>query len=545
MLPRQIAQRHFGHDELLPGQEEAITALLDDHDVLLVSPTGSGKSLAYQVAGLALGGCTVVVSPLLALQQDQVAGLEEAGLGAARLSSAESDQAKTRAIGAARQGEVQFLFLSPEQLANPGVLAELAALRPTLVAVDEAHCVSSWGHDFRPDYLRLGTLVARLGEPRVVAMTATAALPTQQDIVERLALQAPHVVVTGFERENIALGVDRCADPAEQRDRVLALVEELGGSRGRSQGRSQVRSQGRGIVFCRTRKGAEAYADALLERGHRAAAYHAGLARRRRDDVQDAFSSGECAVVVATSAFGMGIDQPDIRFVVHADVPECPDTYYQEVGRAGRDGRPARAVLVYRPEDLSLGRFFSTPVPRRSDVVEVIAAVEAAGTEDPREVSSHLDFGPRKTGRILNLLALARQEAGPRATDPEPQVEAVLVRAHAQRRLERSRVEMMRAYAETTRCRSAFLLGYFGSPTRGRCGTCDNCVAGIAPEEPSEAAADNESAYRVQGAVRHQEFGTGTVTDVEDDRVTVLFEEVGYRTLSRQVIEERDLMERA
>jgi len=524
---RETAARHFGHRELLPGQEEAVLALLDDRDVLLVAPTGSGKSLAYQLAGVLLGGCTVVVSPLLALQLDQVASLEDVGLAAARLSSAESESVRAEVLEGARTGEVQFLLLSPEQLANPEVLAAVASIGPRLVAVDEAHCVSSWGHDFRPDYLRLGDLVAQLGRPRVIAMTATAALPTQRDIADQLDLQDPRIVLTGFERDNISLAVERFADADEQRDRVLALVEEMSAE------------PGSGVVYCRTRAGAEAYADALTQRGHRAAAYHAGLPQRRRTEVHEAFMAGEQQVVAATSAFGMGIDKPDIRFVVHADVPESPDTYWQEVGRAGRDRARARAVLAFRAEDLSLGHFFATPVPKPADVRAVVTAMESSRSDDPREISELLDFGHRKAGRIINLLTLARA-AGDVAegADTRELVDAVVARAAAHRRLEESRVEMMRAYAETERCRSAFMLAYFGAEVRDRCGTCDNCVAGTAPEEGQEP----DAPYAVQASVRHTEFGIGTVTDVEDDRLTVLFEDVGYRTLALDLVEERGLL---
>jgi len=525
---REAAERWFGHRELLPGQEEAVQALLGGRDVLLVAPTGAGKSLAYQLAGLLLDGCTVVVSPLLALQQDQVASLDEAGLSAARLSSAESDEERSRVLAAARDGDLRFLLLSPEQLANPEVLAEIAAIEPTLVAVDEAHCVSSWGHDFRPDYLRLGELIEQVGAPRVIAMTATAALPTQQDIVDRLALRDALVVLTGFERDNIALTVERFSDADEQRERVLAIVDELSADRGS------------GVVYCRTRKGAEAVVEALLGRGHDAAAYHAGLSQRRRDEVHETFMSGRLRLVAATSAFGMGIDKPDIRFVVHADVPESPDTYWQEVGRAGRDRATATAVLAYRAEDLSLGRFFTTPVPKRADVRAVVRAASETGSDDPRELSEHLDFGARKAGRLVNLVRLAREaDELPVDAGLEQLVDAVIERAEAQRKLEGSRVEMMRAYAETERCRSAFMLGYFGAEVRDRCGICDNCVAGLAPDE----AADPDVPYAVQSTVRHAEFGLGTVTDVEDDRITVLFEDEGYRTLALELVEERGLLE--
>ncbi len=358
---RRTVERFFGHRSLLPGQEEAMRALLDGRDVLLVSPTGSGKSLSYQAAGVLLEGCTLVVSPLLALQQDQIHGLgaEHPELHAARLSSAETEAQKADVLEAALAGELEFLFLSPEQLANDEVRARLAELRPSLVAVDEAHCVSSWGHDFRPDYFRLGDLIAELGSPRLIAMTATAALPVREDIVERLGMRDPELVVTGFERDNIALRVKRVASEAEQEEAVLRLVAGADGS---------------GIVYCRTRRSAEEYADARGALGLRTAVYHAGLPKKRRDETHQAFLADELDVIVATSAFGMGIDKPDIRFVVHAQVPESPDTYYQEVGRAGRDGEPATGTLVYRSEDLSLGKFFSGGVPDPDDVGTVLTA---------------------------------------------------------------------------------------------------------------------------------------------------------------------------
>ncbi|MDC5698292.1 RecQ family ATP-dependent DNA helicase [Intrasporangium calvum] len=534
------ARRVFGHDSLLPGQEETTLALLHGHDVLLVSPTGSGKSLTYQLAGLLLGGCTVVVSPLLALQQDQIDGLEAAApdIRAARLSSAESESERAAVLERLAEGTLDFLFLSPEQLTNPSVRTALADAGPRLVAVDEAHCVSAWGHDFRPDYFRLGDLIAALGSPRVVAMTATAAPPVRRDIVERLALADHETIVMGFERDNIALEVARCVTPDDQWAAVLDTVDEAAGG------------GGSGIVYCRTRKDTERYSAALAERGHRPVTYHAGLGRRRRDDAHRAFMDGTADVIVATSAFGMGIDKPDVRFVIHADVPESPDTYYQEVGRAGRDGKPSRALLVYRPENLSLGRFFSTPVPARADVAAVLAAVAAAeaadgpaaGT-DPRVVAAHSPFGVRKTGRLLGLLRLAR-DAGLDAdgVSVDTLVDAVVQRAEGQRALDRSRVDMMRSYAETTRCRADFLLAYFGEEHEGRCGRCghcDNCHSGLAEERRPDA----DVTFEIGDQVRHPEFGEGTVTDLQDDRVTVLFEQVGYRTLAMALIDDQGLLE--
>jgi ATP-dependent DNA helicase RecQ len=524
---RRTAEDVFGHASLLPGQEEATRALLDGHDVLLVSPTGSGKSLTYQVAGLLMDGCTVVVSPLLALQQDQIEGLSELGpdARAARISSAETEAQRAEALEAARAGEVEFLFLAPEQLANPDVRREVADLAPSLVAVDEAHCVSSWGHDFRPDYFRLGELLQEIGSPRVVALTATAAPPVRADIVERLCLRDHRTVVTGFERENIALGVERCLTPEDAKRLVVDTVAPAEGS---------------GIVYCRTRKATEEYAAALEEEGRSTVVYHAGLGQKRRAAAHEAFMTGEVEVIVATSAFGMGIDKPDIRFVVHAQVPESPDTYYQEVGRAGRDGEPATATLVYRPEDLSLGRFFTGGIPDRDDVAAVLAAVEATGGTDPREVGKRTGFGTRKAGRLLNLVEQVEQTGGRLDAGGET-LDAVVERAEAHRRLQQSRVDMMRGYAETDRCRAEFLLGYFGEELSDLCGTCDNCREGVA----TAGRPSRDAAYPLQSQVRHEEFGSGTVTDLEEDRITVLFDDVGYRTLSLEVVEEQGLLERA
>src|SRR3954451_10051015 len=359
---RRTAQTYFGHRTLLPGQEEAMQALLGGHDVLLISPTGSGKSLSYQVAGVLLEGCTIVVSPLLALQEDQIHGLgvEHPELRAARISSAESESHRAEVLARAAADEVEFVVLSPEQLANDDVREAVAAIGPSLVAVDEAHCISGWGHDFRPDYFRLGGFIEEIGSPRVIAMTATAAPPVRDDIVERLRMRDPQVVVTGFERDNLALQVVRATTPEDQRRLVLDSVAG---------------HEGAGIVYCRSRKATEEYAAAVAELGRTSAAYHAGLPKKQRAETHRAFLDGEVEVIVATSAFGMGIDKPDIRFVIHAQVPESPDTYYQEVGRAGRDGEPAVGTLVYRPEDLSLVRFFSGGVPKRGDVG---AALEAA-----------------------------------------------------------------------------------------------------------------------------------------------------------------------
>jgi ATP-dependent DNA helicase RecQ len=514
----EAARSVFGHEQLWPGQYEAVRALLDGHDVLLVGSTGSGKSLAYQLPAVLLQRPTLVVSPLLALQADQANRLADRGAEtkARRISSAESPRQREDALTAAGAGEVEFLFLAPEQLANDHVRERVAALRPSLVAVDEAHCVSSWGHDFRPDYLRLGELLADLNDPRVIAMTATAAPPVRDDIVERLRLRDARVVVGGSARTNLYLAVQRCVNESDQRDQVLEAV--LG-------------TAGPGIVYVRTRKASEAYAGDLTEAGLAAAAYHAGLTKRKRDQVQADFMTGRLEVMVATSAFGMGVDKPDIRFVVHAQAPDSPDSYYQEVGRAGRDRAPALGLLYFRPEDLSLARFFTAASPQPADVAAVLEAWPAGAPVDRAQLGEATGLGPRKLGRILNLVAEAGQNGD------RPNVLAVIERAEAYRKLQESRIERMRAYAETRRCRRQFLLEYFGEQTAELCGDCDNCRAQVATDDPDTGP------FELQQPVRHPTFGAGVVMGVEGDQVTVLFDDVGYRTLFVPTVLEHGLLQ--
>jgi ATP-dependent DNA helicase RecQ len=516
----ETARTIFGHDELRPGQHEAIAALLDGHDVLLIQPTGGGKSLAYQLAAVLLDGPTVVVSPLLALQEDQTARLESYGhqTVARRVSSAETKREREQALTDASEGHVEFLYLAPEQLANAEVRAAVQDLRPTLVAVDEAHCVSSWGHDFRPDYLRLGELLGGLDQARIIALTATAAPPVRADIVEQLRLHDPTVVLGGMARDNIALSVRRCLDESDQQKAVRDAVTA---------------TDGPGIVYVSTRKAAERYAQELADEGLLAAAYHAGLRMPVREQVQGDFMEGRLEVIVATSAFGMGIDKADVRFVFHAQAPESPDEYYQQVGRAGRDGEPALGVLFFRPEDLSLRRFFTVGVPKAGDVQAVLGAVAADPDADPARLAATTGLSKRSVGRLLNLIAEAA------AGSEGPTVERVIGRAEAYKAIQRSRIEMMRGYAETRRCRREFLLQYFGEEDPSPCGDCDNCRAGLA-----EDVEDLDAPFGIQDAVRHSHFGAGVVMSLEGEEITVLFDDVGYRTLSLPTVLERDLLER-
>jgi ATP-dependent DNA helicase RecQ len=513
---------------------EAVAA---GRDAVVVMPTGSGKSAVYQVPALLLDGPTVVVSPLIALQRDQVAGLlarGDAGGGAVQANSSNTEKQNERAFAELRAGEVEFLFLAPEQLAKDEVLEQVAAAGPSLFVVDEAHCISSWGHDFRPDYLRLHTAVERLGRPPVLALTATASPPVRAEIVERLRLQDPVEVVRGFDRPNLHLEVQAFRDDEQKREAVV--LRALGEAKP-------------GIVYTATRKSAEQLAEALGEYGIDAAAYHAGMRASLRDEVQTRFMAGELDVVVATTAFGMGIDKADVRFVLHAEAPDSLDSWYQEVGRAGRDGQPAQAVLFYRPEDLGLRKFFASGTPDENALRKVAALVtHADGPVGPSELAEEADLSNTRLAGLVNLLEQAGAvevrsdgaiDTGEEEVAPAEAAEAAVEVAEAHRKVEQSRVEMVRGFAETIGCRRQFVLGYFGEVLDEPCGNCDTCEAGTATEAPDVA----DSPYDLQSRVRHAAWGDGVVMRYEGDRIVVLFEEVGYKTLLLSAVAERNLLE--
>jgi len=531
-------------------------AVLAGRDTLVVMPTGSGKSAIYQVPALLLDGPTVVVSPLIALQRDQVAGLlarGAAGGGAVQANSNQSGAAREAAFAALSAGEVEFLFLAPEQLSKPEVVEALAEAKPSLFVVDEAHCISSWGHDFRPDYLRLRTAIDQLGRPPVLALTATASPPVRAEIAQRLGLRDPVQVVRGFDRPNLTIEVQSFRDDDLKREAVVL----------RAMGEPKP-----GIVYTATRKSAETYAQALAGLGMEAAAYHAGMRPCDREDVQARFMADQLDVVVATTAFGMGIDKADVRFVLHAEVPDSLDSWHQEVGRAGRDGQPAAAVLFYRPEDLGLRSFFASGLPSRHSLRKVATLVEhAPGPVQLAELAAEAGMSGARLAGLVNLLehtgALqVRQDgaivAGRQASldaavagRPTPEcpgdvgrpapadaADAALQVAEAHRRVEQSRVEMVRGFAETSGCRRQFVLGYFGEVLDQPCGRCDTCAAGTASEAPDA----DHSPFPVQSRVRHGEWGEGVVMRYEGDRMVVLFEEVGYRTLLLRAVAERGLL---
>jgi ATP-dependent DNA helicase RecQ len=523
---RRAARESFGFDRLRPGQEEAVAALLGGKDVLAVMATGYGKSAIYQTAAVLIDGPTVVVSPLIALQREQVAELasEEVG-GAAAVSSFESRTAREEALEGAAREELEFVFMAPEQLAKDDVRAELAQAKPSLFVVDEAHCISEWGHDFRPEYLRLGAVAEEIGRPPILALTATASPPVRGEIVERLGMSEPELMVRGFDRENLWLGSRRFYD---ERHKERALVEEV------------VAAAKPGIVYAATRKGAEGLAAELSEAGVKAVAYHAGLARRERERVQADFEQDRVEVVAATVAFGMGIDKPNVRFVFHAQIPDSVDSLYQEVGRAGRDGEPAVAKLFYRPEDVGLRRFFAGAgqvslgeIEQVADAVHSGEPIEGTGLSESKLTSA--------VGRLEDVGAV-EVEAGGRVREValgEQKAREALEAQERREEFDRSRVEMVQSYAELSRgCRRSFVLSYFGERYEGPCGNCDLCDAGAV--QP-----DGDRPFAVGRSVSHGEWGRGVVQRYEGDQMVVLFDEVGYKTLGVDLVEERGLLQPA
>jgi ATP-dependent DNA helicase RecQ len=531
----RVAATVFGI-RLRAPQRRALVPLMAGRDTLAVLPTGSGKSAIYQVAGLALGGLTVVISPLIALQRDQLRALTEQrgpdrrAVRTAMLNSSQHRADRRSALAALDSTDLDFLLLGPEQLHNPETHQRLVESpgRVGLFVVDEAHLVSQWGHDFRPEYLRVPETVAALGRPRQLALTATAAPPVQADITRALRMERPAVVVTGFDRPNLTLASRQTRPhlPEAQAvdDRVVEVV---------------IAHETPALVYALTHERCESLADRLRRTGFTAAAYHAGLPAAERATVQDRFFRGSVDVVVATSAFGMGIDKPDVRTVVHAGVPGSLDEYYQEIGRAGRDGQPADAVLVHDPRTIRIPRLLAAHSRLRAAdihaVVDVLDRTAEPITLEHLATTSHV---PRHTvERVLAELSeigVVTLDATTITCHVLPPDAAAQLEAAGQRRqaIIASRIQAARTYAETSRCRRAELLAYFGDQYDPPCGRCDNDAATTAAD-PSSIHADRPGRGR---RVRHRLWGDGTLLHQDDHELIVIFDAVGYRTLTPAVL---------
>lgn len=539
----KLASQKFGFDQLSQGQRDALCALIGGHDTLAILPTGGGKSAIYQLMGLVRGGLTIIVSPLVALQRDQVDHLRALDAQAYLLNSSLSPNEKDDVWHSLESAKTAFLLLAPEQFSNQETLERLQKLEPNLFVVDEAHCISSWGHDFRPDFARLGAVIEALGRPQVLALTATAAPPVRSDILRRLRIESAEVVVAGFDRPNLRLEVRHFEQCEAKTGALLKAVVE---------------GQQPAIVYCATRNETEKIADELNKRGQNALAYHAGFSKKERDERQSAFMNDEASIFVATVAFGMGVDKPNVRRVYHLDVSESLDSYFQEAGRGGRDGEPAEAILFFCEGDLGLRRFqMGSGDASIKTATHLAAALDDMDATRLEDVEEQLDLNRPTLRRSLSQL----EEAGALSMNAQGEIQ---MREHLDLRTlkrelhrvdeqahdwDKSRLEMMRQYAQTHDCRRQLLLSYFGEEMPHPCGHCDNCqnnesalAAKATPAKPKKAAKKPTGPFSVGAHVHHKTWGDGEIMREDADSLTVVFDSVGYKTLLRELVIQNNLL---
>ena len=488
--PVALLQRHFGYPAFRPGQEDLVRAALSGRDALGVLPTGGGKSVCYQVPALALDGLVLVITPLVSLMEDQVGRARAGGLRAAHLSATQSTVLRRETLEAARSGCLDVLFVAPERLELPSFRQALDAACPRLLAVDEAHSISEWGDDFRPSYRKIGEVRERLGCP-VLALTATATPRVREDIAASLRLRDPLLVVKSFDRPNLSWSVLR----ADRRGDRTGVLHEL-----------LRRHRGTAIVYAPTRRSVETVRDALARRGLLVEAYHAGLPGEERSRVQEIFMSGACRVVVATNAFGMGIDKADVRLVAHVQLPATLEAYYQEAGRAGRDGEPSMCVAFHHRTDRRIARGFIDRTHPPSLVLgrlwrRLRNRSEPGGVVEVRPEELRGSVGPWASPEdvVAALEALARTGAvrlldgraeavvgtanggreGPIRIGVRGRIDATVARIL--RRSALARLAAVQRYARGRGCRRRALLAYFGEEAPPRCGSCDRCLGRSSP----------------------------------------------------------------